>query len=219
MEKENVSEAKKKWYQSNWAAVLFLFIFFPVGLYLMWQHTKWPKVAKWLITGFFGLMILGSAMGGGKNSTSTTTPEPTQATQEQVTQEPQAQETIAPTQNTVKAVNTPVPTKQAVKQSNAPATSQTVSQRNAVSKAKSYLNFSGFSHDGLVAQLEYEQFSHEDAVYGADNSGADWNAQAAKKAKSYMDLQGYSRGGLIDQLLYEKFTQAQAEFGANSVGL
>jgi hypothetical protein len=100
-----------------------------------------------------------------------------------------------------------------------PTPTETVSQKNAVRKAKSYLGFAGFSHDGLVAQLEYEQFSHADAVYGADKSGADWNEQAAKKAKSYMDLSSFSRGGLIDQLLYEKFTQAQAEYGVDAVGL
>jgi len=100
-----------------------------------------------------------------------------------------------------------------------PVPSETVSQKNAVKKAKSYLGYSAFSHDGLVAQLEYEQFSHADAVYGADNSGGNWNEQAAKKAKSYMDMSAYSRGSLIEQLKYEKFTQAQAEYGANSVGL
>lgn len=105
----------------------------------------------------------------------------------------------------------------------APAISQTpnetVSQKNAVKKAKSYLDFSAFSHDGLVEQLEYEQFSHADAVYGADNSGADWNEQAAKKAKSYMEYSAFSRGSLIEQLIYEKFTPEQAEYGANAVGL
>lgn len=102
----------------------------------------------------------------------------------------------------------------------APATnSGTVSQQNAVRKAISYLNYSAFSHDGLVAQLEYDQFSHADAVYGADNSGADWNEQAAAKAKSYMSYSAFSRGSLIAQLEYDKFTQSQAEYGANAVGL
>lgn len=98
-------------------------------------------------------------------------------------------------------------------------TVETVSQKNALAKAKSYLEYSAFSHDGLVEQLEYEQFSHADAVYGADNCGANWNEQAAKKAQSYMDYSSFSRGGLIDQLKYEGFTQAQAEYGANAVGL
>ena len=97
--------------------------------------------------------------------------------------------------------------------------SETVSQKNAVAKAKSYLGYSAFSRDGLVAQLEYEQFSHADAIYGADNSGANWNEQAAKKAKSYLEYSAFSRGSLIQQLKFEKFTQAQAEYGATAVGL
>lgn len=101
----------------------------------------------------------------------------------------------------------------------APEPTVTVSQKNAVAKAKSYLGYSAFSYTGLIQQLEYEQFSHADAVYGADNSGADWNEQAAKKAQSYMEYSAFSRGGLIEQLKYEGFTQAQAEYGANAVGL
>ena len=101
----------------------------------------------------------------------------------------------------------------------APTSNETVSQKNAVAKAKSYLEYSAFSYTGLIEQLEYEQFSHADAVYGVDNSGADWNEQAAKKAQSYMEYSAFSRGSLIEQLEYEGFTQAQAEYGANTVGL
>jgi len=114
---------------------------------------------------------------------------------------------------------TPTQVKEINNKSVQPTSNETVSQKNAIRKAKSYLSFSGFSHDGLISQLEYEKFSHEDAVYGVDNSGANWNEQAAKKAKSYMDMSAFSRGGLIEQLKYEKFTQEQAEYGANMVGL
>lgn len=116
---------------------------------------------------------------------------------------------------------TPTPAK-AVAPAPAPtpaAPTTTVSQRNALSKAKSYISYTAFSHDGLVDQLIYEQFSAADATYGADNVGADWNAQAAKKAKSYMEYSSFSRQGLIDQLIYDKFTNAQATHGADSVGL
>lgn len=98
-------------------------------------------------------------------------------------------------------------------------TKVTVSQSNALKKAQAYLSYSAFSHDGLVAQLEYEQFSHIDALYGANNVAVDWNEQAAKKAKQYIDYSAFSRGSLIQQLKFEKFTQSQAEYGANSVGL
>jgi Host cell surface-exposed lipoprotein len=118
---------------------------------------------------------------------------------------------------TVKATSTPAP--QTDNQNVSPVSTETVSQRNAVAKAINYLNYSAFSHDGLVAQLEYDQFSPADAVYGADNSGANWDEQAAAKAKEYMSYSAFSRGGLITQLEYDKFTQAQAEYGANAVGL
>lgn len=78
---------------------------------------------------------------------------------------------------------------------------------------------SAFSHDGLVDQLVYAKFTQAQAVHGADNSGADWNEQAAKAAKSYMETSTFSRDSLIAQLEYSKFTHAQAEHGANSVGL
>ena len=124
----------------------------------------------------------------------------------------------APPQNY--ASPTPSQSYQQPSQTSPAATSNgTVSQQNAVAKAIDYLNYAGFSYEGLIAQLEYDQFSQADATYGADNSGANWNAEAVAKAKSYMGYSAFSRGGLIAQLEYDKFTQAQAEYGANAVGL
>ena len=120
---------------------------------------------------------------------------------------------------TEKTAITPISNEEKAEDKPTPVVSETVSQKNAVRKAKSYLGYSSFSHGGLVEQLEYEQFSHVNAVYGADNSGADWNEQAAKKAKSYMEYSAFSRGSLIEQLKYDKFIQAQAEYGADAAGL
>lgn len=94
----------------------------------------------------------------------------------------------------------------------------TLGMRNALSKAKDYLNYTAFSYTGLIKQLEYEGYSNEEATYGADNCGADWNEQAAKKAQSYLDYTSFSRQGLIDQLIYEGFTEKQAEYGVDAVG-
>lgn len=96
---------------------------------------------------------------------------------------------------------------------------ETISQRNAVITARNYISTMGFSYSGLIDQLEFDQFSHEDAVYGADNCGADWNEQAARRASEYMQTMPFSRGGLIDQLKFEGFTDEQATYGADSVGL
>jgi len=92
----------------------------------------------------------------------------------------------------------------------------TVSQSNAVKKAKSYLSYSAFSRSGLIAQLEFEGFSTSDATYGADAQNANWNDQAAKKGKSYLEMSGYTRSGLIDQLEFEGFTTKEATIGASA---
>lgn len=85
--------------------------------------------------------------------------------------------------------------------------------------ANNYLSFTAFSYTGLINQLEYEQYTTEQATYAADNCGADWNEQAAKAAKNYVDMMPFSRSGLIEQLKYEGYTDEQAAHGADSVGL
>lgn len=94
----------------------------------------------------------------------------------------------------------------------------TLGESNALSKAKSYLNYMAFSAKGLKEQLEYEGYSSSEAQYGVDNCGADWNEQAAKKAESYMKYMSFSRKSLKEQLLYEGFTNEQAEYGVKAVG-
>lgn len=95
---------------------------------------------------------------------------------------------------------------------------ETVSQANAVSKAKSYLRYTAFSYSGLVDQLEFEGFSTEDATYGVEHCGADWNEQALLKADSYLKYTAFSYSGLIDQLEFEGFTTEQATYGADNCG-
>lgn len=93
-----------------------------------------------------------------------------------------------------------------------------VGKLNAVKKAKSYLEYSSFSREGLIRQLEFEGFTNEEAIFGTDNSGADWNEQAYKKAKTYLEYSAYSRDGLIDQLEYEGFTSEQIDYAIQQVG-
>ena len=103
-------------------------------------------------------------------------------------------------------------------ESKEPEDTTTLTQKNALNSAKSYLAYTAFSHDGLVEQLEYEKFDHDDAVYAADNCGADWNEQALKSAKSYLAYTAFSHDGLVEQLEYEKFTTEEAEYGADNCG-
>jgi len=96
----------------------------------------------------------------------------------------------------------------------------TTAQKNAVRSAKAYLDFMGFSRDGLINQLvSFDKFSEELAVYGADHCGADWNEQAVRSAKAYLDFMGFSREGLINQLeTFDKYSHEQAVYGADNVG-
>ena len=93
-----------------------------------------------------------------------------------------------------------------------------LSQQNAVDKAQGYLRLAGFSRTGLIEQLEFEGFGTEDATFGVDNAGADWNAECAEKAQSYLDLTSFSRQGLYDQLAFEGFQAAEIEFALGQVG-
>ena len=81
------------------------------------------------------------------------------------------------------------------------------SQQNAVRSAQDYIDMSGFSRQGLIKQLEYEDFSTEDAIFAVDHITVDWNVQAARSAKDYLDMSGFSHSKLVAQLEYEGFTQ------------
>jgi uncharacterized membrane protein YvbJ len=96
--------------------------------------------------------------------------------------------------------------------------SATLGEKNAAKSALNYLAYTSFSYSGLVDQLKYEGFTHEEAVYGVDRCGANWNEQAAKSAQNYLDYSSFSRDGLIAQLEYEGFTRQQAEYGVQAVG-
>ena len=43
--------------------------------------------------------------------------------------------------------------------------------REAEESAKSYMDYSSFSRDGLIDQLLYEGFTQEEAEHGADSVG------------------------------------------------
>src|SRR5699024_5524574 len=44
--------------EKNWFIVLLLIIFFPVGIYLMWRYSDWGQKPKYIITSFFGVLVL-----------------------------------------------------------------------------------------------------------------------------------------------------------------
>jgi len=99
------------------------------------------------------------------------------------------------------------------------STDETLSQKNAVAKAESYLYFTAFSKSGLVKQLEYEGFSNEDATYVVNKITVDWKEQAVLKGKSYLEYTSFSKSGLIKQLEYEGFSNEEATYAVDQIGL
>jgi len=96
--------------------------------------------------------------------------------------------------------------------------SATLGEKNALKSALDYLDYTAFSYNGLVDQLKYEGFTHEEAVYGVDRCGADWNEQAALKAEDYLNYSSFSYSGLVEQLKFEGYTHEEAVYGVDKCG-
>lgn len=102
---------------------------------------------------------------------------------------------------------------------NESGTSETLSQKNAKSEAKSYLSTMAFSRQGLINQLVHDQFSEADATYAVDNISADWSSEACECAREYLSSMGFSRQGLIRQLMHEYFSEEDATNAVDSVSV
>lgn len=152
----------------------------------------WFKKKRYWLLAFFVISAIGSAISDGDSSKSST-----------------------------KSVNSSVSNTDnnsaSTQETSAPK--ETTSQKNARSKAETYLDVLPFSRSGLIKQLNFDGFSNSDASYAVDAITVDWNQQSALKSKSYLDIMAFSRSGLITQLLFDGFTQSQAEYGVSTTGL
>jgi len=78
----------------------------------------------------------------------------------------------------------------------------------------------GYSYIGLIDILEFAGYSHEDAVYAADNCGADWNQEAVESAENYLSFLDFSsKEDLIEFLTIGGYTTEQAEYAASQFDL
>ncbi|MCZ4279020.1 Ltp family lipoprotein [Rhodococcoides yunnanense] len=190
---------------------------------------KWP----WVVGGVVGILVfigIIGALGSGDDTSDVASVQETtaRATTERVpvtstTSVPSTTATASlvpapPPLNTETVAQAPPVTVQPVEPAS-PQSGMTGGQRNAVRSANSYLEYTSFSRQGLIEQLEYEDYSTEDATFAVDYVAPDWNEQAAKSAESYLEYTSFSRQGLIDQLVYEGFTYEQAQYGVDQTGL
>lgn len=57
-----------KWYQTTWATILFLIIFAPVGIFLMFKYHSWKLPIKVVCSVIFGCVFLSALRGRGNDT-------------------------------------------------------------------------------------------------------------------------------------------------------
>lgn len=86
----------KKWYQKTWVIILFLIIFFPIGLVLTWL-SKWNKCVKMAVTALFVLVfVIGSSNNVNNEQTSSQVEDVIPATEEIVSETEEESEEEVP---------------------------------------------------------------------------------------------------------------------------
>ena len=191
-------EKKEGVSHKTWFVILFLILFWPVGLILMWARKKFPLAVRIIITliiaaglaaeGFFlykyGPAMYEIYMYGDNNNITYETPDSDSGSQS-------GSQTAAATEN----------------------------QQKALDKANEYVDTLPLSREGLIKQLEYDGYTTDVATYAADNCSVNWNKEAKEMAEQYMDSTTYTYKEMVQQLEAEGFTKKQAKFGAKAVGL
>lgn len=108
-----------------------------------------------------------------------------------------------------------------------PTADYSMEEKNCYQAAMNYLDYMGFSKQGLIDQLSseygdnYPKETAEKVVNDIDEAGlVDWVEQAERCAKNYLDTMSFSKEELIEQLSSEygdQFTREQAEEAVNEV--
>ena len=90
-------------------------------------------------------------------------------------------------------------------------------QEKSIESAKYYLLSAPYSKSSLVALLEESGYSPEEAVFAAENCGANWNEEAYRYAKKLMEFSSFSKEMLVFQLEIKGFTHEEAIYGASKI--
>ena len=88
----------------------------------------------------------------------------------------------------------------------------------AAERAKEYLESFNCSYASMVKMLERdEKFTHEEALYGAANCGADWREQAVHCAEKYAERVGFDYDKLVFQIEFFDYPHEDAVYAATKV--
>ena len=169
-------EKKEGVSHKTWFVILFLILFWPVGLILMWARKKFPLAVRIIITliiaaglaaeGFFlykyGPAMYETYMYGDNNNITYEMPDSDSGSQS-------GSQTAAATEN----------------------------QQKALDKANEYVDTLPLSREGLIKQLEYDGYTTDVATYAADNCSTNWNKEAKEMAEQYMDSTTYTYKDMV----------------------
>lgn len=183
----------------TWFIVLFLILFWPLGLFFMWRAKKFSKAARIIITVIIGILFI-------LNIIATIG---ILATADEYYDDYDIYDDYDYSYDY-----------DSDNDDYSYDSGALVDGRTAAEAAQSYLNALNFSREGLIEQLEYEGYTNSDAAAAVDSLSVDWNEQAAGSARNYLDVfPDMSRSEMIDQLEYEGYTYSQAVYGADAAGL
>ncbi|WP_256323709.1 Ltp family lipoprotein [Staphylococcus sp. HMSC077G12] len=199
--------------------VLTLIFIFPLGLFVMWRFSKWPSIAKTIITVVISVIVLASVTYYGNLKmavpiTSNSNNETKETTDTSVNDKDEenhkasVKETNGKYQEWYDEV-----TKGAKEEKSA-----TRLQKAALETAKSYsddLNMSKEKIYDILTSEVGEKFSKEDAKFAIDHLNADYNKNALETAKSYAKDMHMSNDAIYDILKSpdgEKFTEFEAKY-------
>lgn len=90
------SDSKSAWYDNKAVVIALLFFFFPVGLYAMWKNKKFSNKTKWIVSGFFGFLVLVSGISDNKQATQITKIKTPTAVKTQLTETPVQKQQLQP---------------------------------------------------------------------------------------------------------------------------
>lgn len=184
---------------------------------------------KILLIGFVGfvlLLVIGAvalSMGEGEDAASPTSPATSESSEEEESSSPDESEAAQDEDTDGSEADEQEPSEEASDPGE--DSGLTSAQDNALRAARNYLEFSGFSRQGLIDQLSSEygdQYAVEDATAAVDylEQEVSWGEQAERSARQYLDVGPFSRQGLINQLSSEygdQYTVEQATAGVDAV--
>ncbi len=86
----------------------------------------------------------------------------------------------------------------------------------ALARAKVLVSERAFSYEQTVQALGGEGYTVDEAVYGASNCGADWDAQAVRKAEEYLVSDPDMTADILAQKLEaDGFSDEEVQYGVD----